>query len=294
MSETTPPPAALRKLPVMATVSEAYGRVLGNLSLLVRAALLPFLMTLLLVAVSFPMAASPLLAGLAMILGFLPYTIFGVAWHRLTLLGPTAGAPPLVPAWARRHWRFLGYLVAVTLIGYAVTVMVFSIALTVVQPGAEIRPRAWSVVLVTGVLILAYVMMRLSFVFPAVAVDEAYRLRHAWTHTKGQGLRLLAAVLVTAVPMLALTWVLSALFGAFLVVETGAAPDPYSAAPEAQMESFIAENFLVIFITQVVMAALNYVLMALLVSVVSIAFRTCTGWVPAVGGGPPALNGEAS
>ena len=293
MSQTTPPPAALQKLPVMATVSEAYGRVLGNLALLARAALLPFLMTLALVVVSFPMAASPLLAGLAMILGFLPYTIFGVSWHRLTLLGPTAGAPPLVPAWARRHWRFLGYLAAVTLIGYGVAVMVLSIALTVAQPGAEVMPLAWSVVLIAGAFILAYVMMRLSFVFPAVAVDEAYRLRHAWTHTKGQGLRLLAAVLVTAVPMLALTWVLSALFGAFLVVETGATPDQYSAAPEAQMESFIAENFLVIFISQVVMAALNYVLMALLVSVVSVAFRTCTGWVPAGGGGPLASIGEA-
>ena len=259
-----------------------------------RAALLPFLMTLVLVAVSFPVAASPLLAGLAMILGFLPYTIFGVAWHRLTLLGPTAGAPPLVPAWARRHWRFLGYLAAVTLIGYGVAAVVLSIAFALVQPGAELMPLAWSVVLIAGTLILAYVMMRLSFVFPAVAVDEAYRLRHAWTHTKGQGLRLLAAVLVTAIPMLALIWALSALFGAFLFVETGAAPDQYSAAPEALMESIIAENFLAIFISQVVMAALNYVLMALLVSVVSIAFRTCTGWVPALGGGPPALNGEAS
>ena len=34
MSQISPPPAALQKLPVMATVSEAYGRVLGNLPLL--------------------------------------------------------------------------------------------------------------------------------------------------------------------------------------------------------------------------------------------------------------------
>ncbi len=283
MSQTTPPPAALRKLAVLQTLSEAYGRVLTNLPLLARAALVPFLLSLALVAASFAAAESLPLSTLIVVLGFVPYTIFGVAWHRVTLLGPTAGAPPLVPAWRQRHWRFLGYLAAVTLIGYGVTVMVFSIAFTVVQPGAEIMPRALSAVLVTGALILAYVMMRLSFVFPAVAVDEAYRLRHSWTHTKGQGLRLLGAVVLTGIPMLVLLWTVSALFGALLFT----AP----AAPEAQMEAFVAENSIAIFVSQMVMVALNYVLMALVVSVVSIAFRSCTGWVPALDGAL-ASNGE--
>ncbi len=291
MSQTTPPPAALRKLAVLQTLSEAYGRVLTNLPLLARAALVPFLLSLALVAASFAAAESLPLTTLIMVLGFVPYTIFGIAWHRVTLLGPAAGAPPLVPAWRQRHWRFLGYLAAVTLIGYGVTVMVFSIAFTVVQPGAEIGPRAWSVVLVTGALILAYVMMRLSFVFPAVAVDEAYRLRHSWTHTKGQGLRLLGALLLTAIPMLALVWVVSALFGAFLFTEPAAPAGQGSTAPTAQREAFLAENSIAIFVSQMVMAALNYVLMALVVSVISIAFRSCTGWVPALGGAL-ASNGE--
>ena len=284
MSQTTPPPAALRKLAVLQTLSEAYGRVLTNLPLLARAALVPFLLSLALVAASFAAAESLPLTTLIVVLGFVPYTIFGIAWHRVTLLGPAAGAPPLVPAWRQRHWRFLGYLAAVTLIGYGVTVMVFSIAFTVVQPGAEIRPRAWSVALVTGAFILAYVMMRLSFVFPAVAVDETYRLKHSWTHTKGQGLRLLGALLLTAIPMLALVWVVSALFGAFLFTEP--------AAPEAQMEAVIAENSVAIFVSQMVVVALNYGLMALVVSVISIAFRTCTGWVPAAGGAPVARGEE--
>ena len=281
MSQTTPPPAALRKLAVLQTLSEAYGRVLTNLPLLARAALVPFLLSLSLVAASFAAAQSLPLTTLIVVLGFVPYTIFGIAWHRVTLLGPAAGAPPLVPAWGQRHWRFLGYLAAVTLIGYGVTVMVFSIAFTVVQPGAEIMPRAWSVVLVTGALILAYVMMRLSFVFPAVAVDEAYRLKHSWTHTKGQGLRLLGALLLTAIPMLALVWVVGALFGAFLFAEP--------TAPAGQTEAVIAESSVAVFVSQMVMVALNYVLMALVVSVISIAFRSCTGWVPALAG-PPDLS----
>ncbi len=292
MSLVTPPTAAIRKLPVLRTFSEAYGRVLGNLDLVVRAALFPFVVSLLLVTVSFIAPQSGLLTGLVIMIGFVPYTIFGVAWHRVTLLGPTAGAPPLVPAWRQRHWRFLGYLAAVTLIGYGVTVMVFSIALTVVQPGGALMPRALSVVLVTGALILAYVMMRLSFVFPAVAVDEAYRLKHSWIHTKGQGLRLLGALLLTAIPMLALVWVVSALFGAILFTETGAPAGQGSAAPEAQMEVVMAESSVAVFVSRMVMAALVYVLMALVVSVISIAFRTCTGWVPAAGGAPVARGEE--
>ena len=285
MSQTTPPPEALRKLDVLHTLSEAYGRVLTNLPLLSQAALVPFLLSLGLVAASFAAAESLPLTTLIVVLGFVPYTIFGIAWHRVTLLGPAAGAPPLVPAWRQRHWRFLGYLAAVTIIGYVVTVMVFSVAFTVVQPvvqpGAEVTPRAWSAVLVAGALILAYVMMRLSFVFPAVAVDEAYRLKHSWTHTKGQGLRLLGALLLTAIPILALVWVVGALFGDFLFAEP--------TVPAGQMETVIAENSTAVFVSQMVMVVLNYVLMALVVSVISIAFRTCTGWVPALAG-PPDLS----
>jgi len=141
MSQTTPPPAALRKLDVLQTLSEAYGHVLTNLPLVARAAMVPFLLSLALVAASFAAAESLPLTTLIVVLGFVPYTIFGIAWHRVTLLGPTAAAPPLMPAWGQRHWRFLGFLAAVTVIGYGVTVMVFSIAFSVVQPGAEVTPR---------------------------------------------------------------------------------------------------------------------------------------------------------
>ena len=284
-SPSAPPPAALHKLDVLQTLSEAYARVLTNLPLLARAALAPFLLSLALIAASFAVGGSLPLTTLIVVLGFVPYTIFGVAWHRVTLLGPAAGAPPLVPAWRQRHWRFAGYLAAVTVIGYGVAVMVLSIAFTLVRPGAEVTPRAWNAVLIAGALILAYVMMRLSFVFPAVAVDEAYRLKHSWTHTKGQGLRLLGALLLSATPLLALVWVVGALFGD--------SPFTEPAAPAGRTEAVIAENPVAIFVFQMVMAALNYLLMALVVSAVAIAFRSCTGWVPAGGGGLPAQTAGA-
>ena len=140
-----------------------------------------------------------------------------------------------------------------------------------------------------GFAIVAYVMIRLSFVFPAVSVDEKYRLRHAWTHTKGQGLRLLGATVIAAAPLVALVWGVSEILGAVLFAETAPGQDGLPAV--AQMEAFVEANWGALLLIQTVTAAINYVLMALMASVISIAFRTCTGWVPAVGG-MVTLDGE--
>ncbi len=285
MSQTTPPPAAIGKLPVLPTVAEAYGRVLTQLALVCRAAAVPFALSLVIVGLGFAVHGSPILAGLLTIAGFVPYTIFGVAWHRLTLLGPLVGAPPLVPTWGRRHWRFLGYLVLVVVIGYGVGLVAVSLTLGVGAAAAAPNPLL-ALLPAALVIVLAYLMMRLSFVFPAVAVDEAYRLGHAWAHTKGQGLRLLAAVILASLPILALLWSVGLVFGALLVAEPGTGPGQEGLSPEAQMRAFVEANLAALFLSQLVMAALNYVLMALVVSVISNAFRTCTGWVPAAAGAP--------
>ena len=281
MSQTTPPPAAVRKLPIGATVSEAYGWVFGQLGLVFRAAVFPFTLSLALIVLSFSVPATSILSGLFLILGLVPYAIFGVAWHRLTLLGPAVATPPLIPGWARRHWRFLGYLAAVALVsnGVAITVMTLAFGVT----GAAANPILNAVV-VPGIFVFAiYIMMRFSFVFPAIAVDESYGLRHAWAHTKGQGFRLLGAVLLTMVPIVLLLWVVSTIFGAFVFTEAALPEGQGSAPPEAQLQAFIEQNLTAIFVLLLLLSAINYILIALIVSVISIAFRTCTGWVPDTG-----------
>jgi hypothetical protein len=284
MSDTTPPREALRKLPVIQTVREAYVRVFRNPRLLARASLMPFSLSMALIALGFSVPVTSSLGFLSAMLGLLPYTFFGVAWHRLTLLGPVAGAPPLLPAWRQRHWRFLGYLLAVMLIGYAAIAMVFSLAFAVVQPEIEAMSAGLGLMIFAGTAILAFIMARLSFVFPAVSVDESYRLRHAWTHTKGQGLRLIGATLLAAAPMVALIWAVSGILGALLISAPAAVPGQDGLPPEARAQAFVDANLGALMLTQAVGAAINYVLMALMVSVISIAFRTCTGWVPAASG----------
>ncbi len=291
MTDTTPPPLALRKLPVIETVKEAYARVFGNRRLLARASLAPFCLSLALIVLSFTVpVVSALSVGIAL-LGLVPYTIFGVAWHRLTLLGPAAGAPPRMPAWAPRHWRFLGYLVTTMLIGSAATAVVFSLGLMAIRPESDSMPAVADLMPIVGFAIVAYIMIRLSFVFPAVSVDESYRLRHAWTHTKGQGLRLLGATVIAAAPIAALVWGGSEILGALLFA--GPEPGQDGLPAVAQMEAFVKANLGALLLIQAVTAAVNYVLMALMVSVISIAFRICTGWVPAVAGAVTLGSGES-
>ncbi len=285
MSQTTPPSLALRKLPVGATFAEAYSLVFARLGPLVKAAAFPYLMSTVLAVLSLMAPSKWALTMLVALMGFVPYTIFGVSWHRLTLLGPSAGAPSVTPAWKRRHSRFLGYALAVTLIGYGlVLVIVLSGALLANPLGASAELILALAVIFGGSIVFLYMMMRLSFVFPAVAVDEAYRLTHAWTHTRGQGFRLIGLMILTALPMIVAYWVLGGVLGLAFLGDLTMPTGTEGVRPEAVMQDFVAENAVPFIVFQLIMAAVGYLLTALMVSAISIAFRSCTGWVPAPGG----------
>ncbi len=280
MSQTTPPSLAVRKLPVGATFAEAYSLVFARLGLLVKAAAIPYLMSTVLTVLAFMAQSNWALAMLVAILGFVPYTIFGVSWHRLTLLGPSAGAPSVAPDWSRRHWRFLGYALAVTLIGYGLMLVVMLSGMLLASAIGFLA----GFIIFGGLAVFLYVVMRLSFVFPAVAVDEAYRLAHAWTHTRGQGFRLIGLMILTTVPMIVAYWVLGGILGFVFLGDLTMAAGTEGVSPEAVMQDFLAENAAPFIVFQLFMAAVGYLLTALLVSAISIAFRSCTGWVPAPAG----------
>ena len=76
-------------------------------------------------------------------------------------------------------------------------------------------------------------------------------------------------------------WVVSSVFGVLLlpeIVETG---QNAGVSAEEALRQTISDNAVSFTLAQLVLAAMNYILMALMVSAVSIAFRLCTGWVPA-------------
>jgi hypothetical protein len=108
---------------------------------------------------------------------------------------------------------------------------------------------------------------------------------HAWSHTRGQGFRLIGLMIVTALPIFLASWLLNLILGSLIfegmhpLALIGNVQDP------AALENFVLENFTPFIILHGISNLLSYLLTAVMVSAISIAFRTCTGWVPAGGGG---------
>ena len=302
MSQTAPPPASsVRKLRVGATFAESHRFVFGRLDLWLKAAAVPYLISMVLTVLSLMAQPNVGFVVLVTILFFGPYTLFGVAWHRLTLLGPHVSAPRVTPIWKRRHWRFLGYALAVTAIGYGLWLGVTVLSVLLVIPlgvagmFASVSGKFFSFIVITmviGAIGFVYLMMRFSFVFPAVAVGEAYGLKHAWPHTRDQGVRLIGLIILTALPILLVSWLLKLILGFFfegmnVLAVMGDTQDV------TVLENFAARNFVPLIVLYGISTVFNYLLMAVMVSAVSIAFRTCTGWVPAASGEAPGSESKA-
>lgn len=290
-SQTLPPPSAIRKVPIRETAAQAYTAVFSRFDLLVRAAALPLVLSITIEMLAW-YAHATFLAFVLWLLGFVPYTLFGVAWHRLTLLGPAAASPPVVPSWTRRHWRFLGYTFAVMLLGYVASIP-FSLVIGLIAsagqgaPLSDAQATLLTAAIFAAIIGLFYVTMRLSFVFPAVAVDESYQLAHAWAHTSKQGFRLLSTMALISLPMVGLLWIATAIFGPYLFPGMEAPVEPGGPPPAEPLRDAAAENLGAIFLARIAVAVISYIGMALLVTGISIAFRTATGWVP-THAGPPA------
>ena len=263
-----PPPRAVQDLPVSDTVKAAYGSVFGGFAELIRVALVPLVMSFLLYALQLSLRDNTMIAILAELLLLLPYTLFAVAWHRIVLLEQAALPTPLVPVWQRRHWRFLGYTLIVTAISYGFSLLYapFVAPLMAEDPAVSL----WQALLLIFLLLFGtYVVLRLSFVFPAAAVDESYGFADSWRHTKNQGLRLLAAMFLTLLPATVGILIVLQFLLTFASAVSGSA-DPAALGPVARVIDLV----------------LRYILIALSLGVISTAFKTCTGWVPGLPGPP--------
>ncbi len=264
-----PPPGPVDNLPVFATVNLAYRSVFTELTGFARAAFLPLLLSILLAVPAQALSANP---PFALVFGLLavavPYTLFGVSWYRLLLLGPAEPAPALFPRWGLRHWRFFRYALLLLLAGQMIMTLVMSqVASSLPQEGAvpaQANPGLLLGALVI-LLIVSTIMLRLSLVFPATAVDEAYGLAYSWRHTRGQGLRLLGATMLALLPLvMGGSILLAALVGG------------------AQAGGASGATALVLIVESLV----SYVTLGVTMAIIAAAFRTCAGWIPSSSGLP--------
>lgn len=299
MSDGTTPHTAAIRLPVWRTTREAYRMVFRHLRPSLNAAVVPaIILSGLMMAFPrvFPFAvaqgqwvSSPVYFAYAITL-LVPFAMFAVAWHRFILLGPDAGSTRWLPAWKTRHWRFLAFLVILETILLGQGVLDFNPSLLVLKympPDSVILTIAglWLIYLVAF-----YLSMRFSFVFPAMALDQSYGLRRAWRDTRGQGLRLMAVQILVMIPLflpffgieLADLWFSSELPNGCEL--TNIEPPSDSSITDPAYRLNCPEEGFSYF--TILLPVVYFLTTALLVSTVSIAFRTCTGWMPAVSSPP--------
>ncbi len=298
-----PPQQALHGLPIGDTFAAAYSSLFENIKELPKAAALPYLLSIALslalamtwqneigqneigqteivqsgsgqdgsgqgeaVGNLMPSGGSLIIYIVLQLLGFIPYVLFAVAWHRLVLFGPQRAKPSFFTPWLPRHTRMLTRLILLNValalpVGIIISFYLPELAVVAAHmhdPTAIDEETAASIatlllIILVYSLFALYVSLRLSFIFPAIAADETYGFADSWRHTNGQGLRLMVTFIAISVPFMVLIAIVDNVFGNFLVD-----------------------------------LAVNYVLIAVWTGLFSTAFRHCTGWVPDVPASAPA------
>lgn len=243
-----PPAGAVAPLPLWATAAQGYRLVLGNLGTLAKVAALPFVLFATINIMGTQLG--PL--GYKLVREFgaeLPWTLMAVAWLRVLLLGPASGDSVVFLHPHRRHLHFLAYALLLSALHLPLTFFAYP-ADALALEGTQRSVVYWALY-----LLFLYVSLRVSFVYAAVAVDESYGLAIAWRHTRGISFALFIVVgLAAMLPWQLFCWVLGE-------------------AIEADPGTAFALGWL--------WHAALWVLEALYLAIIAIAFRSCTGWVPA-------------
>ena len=279
---STPPSGPVARLPVVQTAVDAYRFTLQRIGQVVTAAVVPFSLSMLIALINYNLGEGPF-TFVTILVDLFAYAIFAVAWHRALLVNE---APSLIPRLGNRQLRFwlMGLLIALVMTGvtFVLTLQFGLLAIVAGVAGAGAAGAGaadagqWAVALfVLPVLLLcllcAYLFARFSFVFPAAAVDERFGLGASWRTTAGNAWRLIGAYLLAILPMmvavLGLMAVTSGLLG--VAVPIGGPVQTIEPAMGGGGAVFVIVAFSVV----------NYIFAAVFVSLLSLSFRTCTGWV---------------
>ena len=190
MTAQVPPPAGRGIIPVGRTAVESYRFVFANLDRFLALGWAPMAVNVathavILVVIGVRTEAlefSPAIfveITLISLPSFAMYVLFAVRWHRFYLLDERHGV--FTEVFAVRNWRFLGYVLLLTL-APDVPKLIFG-------------PSGWPVVVV-----LYLVFFRFSLVLPSAAVDRPLGLGEAWRNMRGYIVPYFAIIILIAIP----------------------------------------------------------------------------------------------
>lgn len=289
-SHNQPPQQAVAALPIVDSVLAAFASVALQLGLVARTAKVAFLMLIAASLLSMALPGPGNATFFMFLVGLAAASHFGLSWCRVMLLGP-GGLPARPLAWRPPHWSFLGYILLTVLLMLLVIFpmsIVGSIlgALLGLTQGESLGPML-GLTMILVLLGMCYVLARIGFVFPATAVEETYSLAHAVQHSAGGGgLRIAAALALAGLPIVLVQLVttevlLRGLIGVSLSelmpqmpADGGALQVP--TAVEGEPPALFA-----VILFDLITTVVNLLSMAVVFSLLCLAFGTCTGWVPA-------------
>ncbi len=201
------------------------------------------------------------------ILQLLPFVLVGLAWARFELLGED---PSLLPdnSERRRFFVFAGYLLLFGLVLLGIIFVTVATLATSVSDYVALGGLAF-----VSCLIACWPLARICLVLPATAIDQGLGLGGAWRLSSGNSARLFAALVLVSVPIVVILGLFVTVLTYLLV--TGTLP------AEASLDK--PETLLFEFVIAVVANGLQLIGFALLMSTISKAYATLSGW-----GGPRA------
>jgi len=193
-----PPRNGPRPLAVGATAAMAWRLVFDSRDDLLRIAAVPMLITYVLSLALRAWQSDPVFF-LVVILDWAPVTLFGVAWLRFLLLHGNAGHTGLTTQWTPRETKFFGRVLLINVGTGAAAGLSAGIVALVLGVSLENDGSLLLVAAVAGIVAL-YLVVRLSLVLPATAIDRTYGFRDSWRQTAGCHLQLLFAMLLANLP----------------------------------------------------------------------------------------------
>ena len=138
-----------------------------------------------------------------LIVGFVTYVMFAVAWHRRYLVGNEGQTIGAALRWGPRHWRFSARFVAligiVVIIGWGIS---FPIAL-LAGSGGSMTPASFVLMFFVVFIVLGLAYGRLLLVLPAAAKDETLGFRTSFGKTDGKSWLMFGIGILPPFPVLA-------------------------------------------------------------------------------------------
>jgi hypothetical protein len=177
-SDATDRSTGLSRLTAPGLIAESWSFLKGHLSSLVRAAAFPLALSLFIRVVSLATlsadSSEEIVDSARSLLAVLPWTFFGVTWHRLILSGEPASVSV---EWSSRHTRFALFLLVWRAPYHIVSVP---------EQGSDFADLLLSFFII-AMIVLSYVQARFALFLPAAAIAQPISPRDAWSRSKGYG-----------------------------------------------------------------------------------------------------------